>query len=224
MLTQEEYVEIQALRKRRWSYSAIARHLGIARNTVKAYLRDGRQSGERRRLVADPFEGIEEYVRERLREDQHVWGSALYDEVVALGYPQSYVTFARQIRLRELRPRCEACASRRGQVPTIEIAHEPGEEVQWDWLELGGAPWLVDEQVHLLQGTLSHSGKTRGWIAESEDQPHLIEAIDQVLRRLGGTAPSQRDHRFWRRLDMHPHHQNHPMARSAANSCLARVP
>jgi transposase len=127
MLTQEEHVEIQALGKRRWSYSAIARHLGIARNTVKAYLREGRRPGERRRLVPDPFERIEEYVRERLREDQHVWGSALYDEVVALGYPQSYVTFARQILLRELRPWCEASASRRGQVPTIRDRFESGE-------------------------------------------------------------------------------------------------
>ena len=47
MLTQEEHVEIHALRKRGWSYSAIARHAGLSRNTVKAYLRDGRRPGER---------------------------------------------------------------------------------------------------------------------------------------------------------------------------------
>lgn len=52
-------------------------------------------------------------------------------------------------------------------------------------MELAGAPW--DDQVHLLNGTLSYSGKTRGVIAEIEDQAHLIEAIDGVLRRLGGT-------------------------------------
>lgn len=46
-------------------------------------------------------------------------GSALYDEVVALGYPRSYVTFVRQIRRRGLGPRCEACAGVNGP-PTIE--------------------------------------------------------------------------------------------------------
>ncbi len=51
MLTQEEHVEINALRKRGWSYSAIARHAGLSRNTVKAYLRDERRPGERRRSV-----------------------------------------------------------------------------------------------------------------------------------------------------------------------------
>ena len=35
---------------------------------------------------------------------------------------------------------------------------------------------------------LSHSGRSRAVFAESEDQAHLVEAIDAVLRRLGGTA------------------------------------
>lgn len=185
MLTQEEDVEIHALRRRGWSYSAIARHAGLSRNTVKAYLREGRRPGERRRAVEDRFERYQEYVAERLREDPHVWGSALHDEVRGLGYEQGYVTFVREVRRRRLRPHCEACAGRRGRGPTIEIPHDPGVEIQWDWVELKGAPW--DDEVHLLNGTLSYSGKTRGVIAEKEDQPHLIEAIDGVLRRLGGT-------------------------------------
>ena len=42
MLAQEEYVEVHALRKRGWSISAIARHVGRDRKTVRAHL-----SGER---------------------------------------------------------------------------------------------------------------------------------------------------------------------------------
>ena len=54
MLTQEEHVEIHALRKRGWSYSAIARHAGLSRNTVKAYVRDGagRESADGRSRTA----------------------------------------------------------------------------------------------------------------------------------------------------------------------------
>jgi hypothetical protein len=52
--------------------------------------------------------------------------------------------------------------------------------------ELSEAPW--GEDAHLLLGSLPCSGKFRGVFAESEDQPHLIEAVDEVLRRLGGTA------------------------------------
>jgi transposase len=184
MFTQEEFVEVSALRKRGWSISAIARHMDASRNTVKAYLRGEQQPGQRRRPAPDPFEPFVEYVSIRLRDDPHLWGSALYDEVRGLGYTQSYVTFVRQLRQRELRPVCSACAGSRSRA-TIEIEHLPGEEVQWDWLELP-APW--GGTATLLQGTLSFSGKTRGVFQEATDQGHLVEAMDGVLRRLGGTA------------------------------------
>ena len=129
MLTEEEFVEATALRRRGWSISAIARHLGRDRKTIRAYLEGKRRPGLRRRAVPDHFAPFERYVRERLHEDPHLWGSALYDEVGALGYPRSYVTFVREIRRRRLRPRCEACAGVKGR-PTIEIAHPPGEEMR----------------------------------------------------------------------------------------------
>jgi transposase len=185
MLSEEEFVEASALHRRGWSISAIARHLGRDRKTIRAYLEGRRTPGVRRRAVPDHFAPFEPYVRERLAEDPHVWGSTLYDEVLALGYPRSYVTFVREIRERKLRPRCEACAGVKGR-PTIEIEHPPGEEVQWDWLEFEDAPW--GGRAHLLVGTLSHSGKVRAVFAEGEGQAHLVDALDGVLRRLGGSA------------------------------------
>jgi len=71
---------------------------------------------------------------------------------------------------------------------TVVIEHPPGEEIQWDWDELGVCPWDPTVDVSMLVGSLSHSSKTRAWLAYSQDQPHLIEGMDQVLRRLGGTA------------------------------------
>src|ERR671924_448052 len=87
MLAREEHVEAHALRARGWSISAIARHLGRDRKTVRAYLSGERVPGVRRRAVADHFVIFEPYVRERLLEDPHLWGSTLYDEVTELGYP-----------------------------------------------------------------------------------------------------------------------------------------
>jgi transposase len=185
MLTEEEFVDVTALHRRGWTISAIARHLGRDRKTIRAYVEGRRQPGVRRRAVPDVFAPFEPYVRERLAEDPHLWGTALYDEVVKLGFERSYVTFVRELRRRGLRPRCEACLGVKGR-PTIEIEHPAGEEIQWDWLELPDAPW--GGTAHVLVGTLSFSGRFRAVFAESEAQPQLVGALDGVLRRLGGTA------------------------------------
>ncbi len=185
MFTGDEDVEATALRAQGWSISAIARHLGRDRQTVRDHLNGTRVPGERRRAEPDPFDRFVPYVRQRLADDPHVWASALFDEVQALGFELSYPSFTRGLRVRELRPHCEACAGVKGRA-TIEIEHPPAEEIQWDWVELGEAPWRDD--AHLLVGSLPCSGRFRGVFADSEDQPHLIEGIDGVLRRLGGTA------------------------------------
>ena len=183
MLAQEEYVEVHALRKRGWSISAIARHLGRDRKTVRAHLSRERVPGRRRPAELDPFGVFEPYVRQRLVDDPHVWATVLFDEVGGLGYEQSYVTFVRKIRNRGLRPSCGACAGTRGQA-TVVIDHPPGEECQWDWVELRDTPWR--SRAFVLVGALSYSGRFRAWISSSQDQPHLVEGLDAVLRRLGG--------------------------------------
>jgi len=188
MLTQGEDVEVHALRKRGWSYVAIGRHIGHDWRTVKAYL-EGREPGARRRCEPDSLERFVPYLRARFVDDPHVWVSALFDEVVELGYPLSYPSFVRQVRGAGLRPHCEACDGVAGR-DTIDIDHPGGDEVQWDWFERRRAPW--GGTAFVLLGTLPHSGRSRGVLAASTDQPHLIEAMDGVLRRLGGTA------RHWR--------------------------
>jgi hypothetical protein len=130
-------------------------------------------------------------VAQRLSDDHGVWATTLFDEVTALGYGRSYPTFTRKLRERRLRPHCEACDGVKGRA-TVVIDHPPGEEIQWDWDELGTCPWDETVDVSMLVGSLSHSSKTRAWLAYSENQPHLVEGIDQILRRLGGTA------RVWR--------------------------
>jgi transposase len=185
MFTGIEDMQATALRNRGWSISAIARHLGRDRKTVRAHLNGERVAGVRLRSVPDPFDEFIPYLRARFKDDAHVWASALFDEVVELGFPLSYQSFTRGIRRHELRPHCEECDGVKGRA-TIEIFHPAGEEIQWDWLELPTAPWGGDG--HLLVGSLPCSGKFRAAFADSEDQPHVIEGIDSILRRLGGTA------------------------------------
>ena len=86
MLTWEDDVEVHALRKRGWSISAIARHTGFDRKTVRAYLSGERTPGVRARPSPDPFEPFIDYVTARLREDPHLWARTLFDELEELGF------------------------------------------------------------------------------------------------------------------------------------------
>ena len=193
MFSRSEDVHADALFKRGWSISAIARHLDRDRKTIRSYLSGDRVAGVRRTSAPDPLAPFADYLKARFVDDPHVWVSALFDEVVPLGYGCSYPSFARQVRVAGLRPHCEACAGVKGR-ETIEIAHPAGEEIQWDWAERRSAPW--GGTVYGLLGTLSHSGRTREVLTESMDQAHLIEAMDGVLRRLGGTARQWRTDRL----------------------------
>lgn len=193
MLTQGEDVEAHALAGRGWSISAIARHLGRDRKTVRAYVAGRRSPGVRRRPAPDPLEPFAAYVAARFADDPHLWLTALFDEVTALGYPRSYPSFVRGVRRADLRPHCERCRGVKGRA-TIEIEHPPGDEIQWDWFERRRAPW--GGTAHVLLGTLPHSSRVRGVITTSEDQAHLVEALDGVLRRLGGTARAWRTDRL----------------------------
>jgi len=193
MLTREEDIDAHALRRQGWTISAIARHLGRDRKTIRAYLAGDRVAGERKPAEDDRFDPFVDYVRERLREDPHLWAVTLFDEVTGLGYDRSYPTFTRQIRTRGLRPHCEPCSATKGR-PAAVIEHPAGEETQWDWVELPDPPasWGWGKNAHLLVGALAHSGRWRGTLAAAEDQAQLIDALDKTTRKLGGLTKKWR--------------------------------
>ena len=194
MLTREDDIDVHALRRQGWTISAIARHLGKDRKTIRAYL-SGREAGVRApRSWPDPFEAFAAYCAQRLKDDPHLWASALFDELLELGYDRSYPTMTRQLRARGLRPACEPCRPTKDRAVAV-IEHPPGAETQWDWVELPDPPqhWGWGKNAHLLVGALAHSGRWRGILCESEDQPHLIDGLDRISHALGGLT---RDWRF----------------------------
>jgi len=187
MLSREDVVEIVALHRRGWSVSAIARHTGRDRKTVRAWLRGERDREARR--TPSPLEPFRGYIAQRLADDPHLDATVLLRELRPLGFERSYPTLTRELRRLGLRPACEVC-KRGGHRLTIELVHEPGEELQLDWLELSETSW--GEPAYVLVGALSHSGRIRAVLSEGEDFARLVAALDGVLRRLGGTA------RCWR--------------------------
>jgi transposase len=190
MLTEEDDVEIHALARRGWNVSAIARHTGRDRKTVRRYLAGQGPSREPASSCLERFRG---YLLARFEDDAHVFASVLHGELVELGFDRSYPTLVRELRALGLRPACQCCQAGAVKV-TVGLEHEPGEELQLDWLELSETPWGA--KAYVLIGALSHSSRLRGVFSDGQTFPHLVEALDGVLRRLGGTARSWRTDRM----------------------------
>jgi transposase len=195
MLSEEDDVDIHALRRQGMTISEIARRTDHDRKTIRAYLSGQRTPGVRQRAVPDVFDGFVSYVTARLVEDPHLWVITLLDELRPLGYAGSYPSLTRQIRDRGLRPVCVACAHVTKR-PNAVIEHPPGEETQFDWVELPNPPtsWgFPRKKAYALVGSLAHSGVWRGVLSPSMDLPHLLAAMTTLLALLGGLT---RDWRF----------------------------
>jgi transposase len=190
MLTEEDDVEIYALGARGWSVSAISRHTGRDRKTVRKCLAAPPRAA---RAVApsclEPYRG---YIAARFEDDRHLEATVLHRELVDAGFERAYTTLVGELRRLALRPVCLVCAHRGGGQVTTEIDHAAGEEIQWDWLELAAVdvPW--GEPAYVLVGALSHSGRFRGVFCEQMTFGHLAGAMHQLLVALGGTP------RVWR--------------------------
>jgi transposase len=189
MLTEEDDVEIHALAARGWTVSAISRHTGRDRKTIRSYLSAGRRSRPPVPSCLEPFRG---YIAARFGDDPHLQATVLHRELLDAGFDRAYTTLVGELRRLELRPVCLVCAHRRGGQVTTEIDHPAGEEVQFDWLELAAADTPWGEPAYVLVGALSHSGRFRGVFCEQMTFGHLAGAMHELLVALGGTP------RVWR--------------------------
>jgi transposase len=183
--------------------SEIARRTHHDRKTIRAYLAGQRQPGIRQRGKPDAFEAFVDYVTARLSEDPHLWAVTLLDELVKLGFEGSYPTLTRQIRARRLRPACTACAHVTKR-PNAIIEHPPGQETQFDWVELPDPPehWgYPRKRAYALVGSLAHSGTWRAVLSPSMDEPHLLAAMTTLLALHGGLTRTWRFDRMRTVLD-----------------------
>ncbi|WP_344442425.1 Mu transposase domain-containing protein [Kitasatospora nipponensis] len=183
----EEYEEACALRSQGWSVSAIGRHLGRDRKTVRSYLSGQRIAGTRA-PAHNEYLRYASYCQQRLNDDPHLQATVLHAEIVRLGYSGGYSTFTRAVRGHLIRPRCQLCQDDFGY--SAVGGHPATEDVRFDWLELPAAPahWHCGGRAHVLLASLTRSGRWRGTLTESRELPQFVEAMDQAMRCLGGTG------------------------------------
>ncbi|MCH7882726.1 MAG: IS21 family transposase [Proteobacteria bacterium] len=127
MLKQEGVVEIKILKRQGYSIRGIARELGISRNTVREYLRTGKQpvysSRPRRKTKLDAFRS---YIQERVIAAKPGWipATVMEREIHELGYQGSIRTLRNY--LVELKPMAKPD-------PVVRFETEPGQQMQVDW-------------------------------------------------------------------------------------------
>ena len=119
--------------------------------------------------------------------------SVLFEELVRLGFDRSYPTLVREIRELGLRPVCDCCKAgggeadgraraRAGRGAAAGLARAVRDAVGCEGVRAGR------RAVALGPGA---------WrVLRGQSFPHLAEALDGVLRRLGGTARSWRTDRM----------------------------
>ncbi|MBV9282496.1 MAG: IS21 family transposase [Chloroflexi bacterium] len=182
MMTVEEWTTIRYLHAQGKSIRAIGKELGLARNTVRAALRQDEKPQYRRPKRPNPklvpfAEAIEEMVLE-----QGFIGSRILRELAARGYEggsTAVYSYLRTLRARWPDRRISA-----------RFETEPGQQAQFDWspytIRLGQEP--VGVVVFCL--TLGYSRRKFYWPSRDERAASIYEGLEAGLEHFGG-APKE---------------------------------
>src|SRR4051812_41787582 len=186
MLTEQDNVETHALAARGWSVSAIARHTGRDRKTVRRYLA-GEGPLKRRQPAPNCLERFVAASGRGLR------------RIRTCRRSRCLTNWSRPGSIARIRRWCASCgawicgrcawcvSSAAGAAPTVELDHPPGgrSRAGWNCRTRRGA-----EPAYVLVGALSHSGRFRAVMCEQMLFGHLAGAQHEILVGLGDTRGS----------------------------------
>lgn len=182
MLGESAVAQIFALRDLGWGAKQIAREVGVARNTVRAWLRGGedrRYGGEGRPGVLDAYYfWIQSQFQGGVRN-----ADVLRQEFEAMGVSVSLRTVERA-----LRPFRQSW--QRAQQVTMRFETPPGQQMQVDfgekWLQIGGKR----QKRYVFVATLGYSRRCYLEIFGSLRQRDWIMGLERAFRHFGG-VPEQ---------------------------------
>ncbi|WP_373297856.1 IS21 family transposase [Alishewanella longhuensis] len=145
MITKEELMKIQILHQQGLSQRAIAKQLGISRNTVKRYLRakidtpvySAREKG---RSLLDPFKS---FLHSRIAQAKpvHLSGEVLFRELKELGYTGSLSLLRQYLFQYRGKPTPE---------PVVRFETEVGKQMQVDWGQMRGGKAPIHAFIAVL--------------------------------------------------------------------------
>jgi transposase len=157
---------------------AIARELGLARNTVRRYVRGSPQAASRPKRTSklDPYKG---QIRRWVREDHLANCETMLPRLQALGYT-GHISILKDF-VRPLRP--PAASARH---PVIRYETKPGEQLQFDWGEFVYEQAGHSHKVFGFTAVLSYSRLRFVRFVKRTDAPTLIRCLVEAFEAIGG--------------------------------------
>jgi transposase len=181
MMTQEEFMDVVALRRQGWTITDIAAAVGRHPDTVSAWLKRGGPPAHR--VVTDTI--IDEHwakrVGELLAKNPNLLATSVARILAAEGFTGSYPTLVRYLR------GVRGPRRGRGTNATVAIETDPGAEAQADWSDCSAwsQPWALGP-VHCFGAILCWSRRRFWWFASSVDRHHTLEGLVRFFEDAGG--------------------------------------
>ena len=184
MFTQEEYMDLLALRRAGLTITEIAEQLGYHPATISGWVRRGgppphRELDPEHRVITP---GWAQRIDDLLAINPRLLSTSLFDILAMEGYAGSYPTVVRHVRtLRGPRFRPAAQAS-------VPIETAPGEECQFDWSDCTdwAQRWGWPGELWCFGAILCWSRWRRWWFTTSIDRNHTFEGLVAFFEAAGG--------------------------------------
>jgi len=209
MMTQEEFMDVLAMRRQGMSYVEIGAETGYHPATISKWCREGGPPPAR--MVADEDRVVDPRWADRLGEllvgNRLLLATSLFEIIKAEGFEGSYPSVARWVNAQR-GPRF-----RRADQASVPIETAPGEEAQFDFSDcsawsqrVGFAPVLW-----CFAMILSWSRWRLWWFTTSVDREHTFEGVARFFDAAGGVPQVCRTDRMGalgtsqgRRFKLHP--------------------
>ena len=209
MMTQEEFMDVLAMRRAGMTFTEIAIETGYHPATISKWCREGgppaaRTIGDEERVV-DPVWA--DRLTELLVGNSSLLATSLFEIIRAEGFDGSYPTVARWVR-EQRGPRF-----RRADAASVPIETAPGEEAQFDFSDCSAWSQRVGlgPVLWCFSMILCWSRWRLWWFTTSVDREHTFEGLVRFFEAAGGVPQVCRTDRMGalgqsqgRRFKLHP--------------------
>jgi transposase len=194
MMTQEEYMDVLAMRRQGMSFVEIGEELGYHPDTISAWVKRGGPPPAR--SVADTDRVVDPVWADRLGElldgNPKLLAKSLFEIISAEGFSGSYPTVVRWVRDRR-GPRFQ-----RADGASVPIETAPGEEAQFDFSDCSAWSRSVGMGPTLwcFGMILCWSRWRTWWFTTSVDRHHTFEGVARFFDAAGGVPQVARTDRM----------------------------